>query len=166
MFWEQTDQCSGSEIPNTKASPREVSCWRFRYLWPASTIALIVFSAAERVVGMIPVLHSKVAVSSSEGRPMLSRRSTRTRHAIRCFMRDYASPPLARTYERTTCACALVSRLRSRPSSDDVQNIQGCDDQLWRFRRSTSSVSESGPWNARILERVCSFCCVLRFKSK
>jgi hypothetical protein len=135
MLLGQTDQCSGSEIPNTKASPRELSCWRFRYLWPASTIALIVFSAAERVVGMIPVRHSRAAVSSSEGRPMLSRRSTRTRHAIRCFMRDYASPPLARTYERTTCACA----------SDDVQNIQGFDDQLWRFRRSTSSVSESGP---------------------
>jgi hypothetical protein len=31
---------------------------------------------------------------------MLSCRSTRTRHAILCFMRDYPSPPLAHTYER------------------------------------------------------------------
>jgi hypothetical protein len=93
-------------------------------------VARIDHSFAERVVGMIPVRHSKAAVSSSEGRPMLSRRSTRTRHAIRCFMRDCASPPLARTYARTTCACASVSRPRSRPSSDDVPNIQGLDDQL------------------------------------
>lgn len=145
MFWGQTDRCSGSEIPKTKASPREVSCWRLRYLWPASTMAFIVFSAAERVVGMMPVRYSKAAVSSSEGRPILSRRSTRTRHAIRCFMRDYASPPLARTYERTTCACASVSRARSRSSSDDVQKIQGFDNQLWKFRRSNSSVWMSGP---------------------